>query len=119
MKLDKEDTSIDAVGSFRTPTVIKGVEITNDNAQALLPPMACVFVAKWVPDFRVQSSWLMPFSLSSTRTDEQLEYAVIRVFEQFGPVYVKIRRDHRGMPYAFAQYEVRYLDLSLPPVHWQ
>ena len=45
-------------------------------------------------------------SLSSTRTDEQLEYSVTRVFEKFGRVYVKIRRDNRGMPYAFAQYEV-------------
>ncbi|MCJ1473431.1 hypothetical protein MMC13_002082 [Lambiella insularis] len=86
---NKEETGIKAIRSIRSPTVIKGVEVTNDNAQALLPPMACVFVA----------------NLSSTRTDEQLERAVISVFEKFGPVYVKIRRDHRGMPYAFAQYE--------------
>ncbi|MCJ1435696.1 hypothetical protein MMC27_005071 [Xylographa pallens] len=83
------DSSIRPAGSLHIPTIINGVEVTNDNAQALLPPMACVFVA----------------NLSSTRTDEQLEYSVTRVFEQFGRVYVKIRRDNRGMPYAFAQYE--------------
>ncbi|MCJ1386787.1 hypothetical protein MMC17_009914 [Xylographa soralifera] len=83
------DNNMHSAGSLHTPTIIKGVEVTNDNAQALLPPMACVFVA----------------NLSSTRTDEQLEYSVTRVFEQFGRVYVKIRRDNRSMPYAFAQYE--------------
>ena len=45
-------------------------------------------------------------SLASVRTDEQLERSVMNVFEQFGTVYVKIRRDTRGMPYAFCQYEV-------------
>ena len=45
-------------------------------------------------------------SLASPRTDEQLERSVNRVFERFGTVYVKIRRDTRGMPYAFCQYEV-------------
>ncbi|MCJ1403889.1 hypothetical protein MMC11_007112 [Xylographa trunciseda] len=86
---NNQDNSIQAARSIRAPTIINGVEITNDNAQALLPPMACVFVA----------------NLSSIRTDEQLEHSVARVFEQFGRVYVKIRRDNRGMPYAFAQYE--------------
>ena len=47
-------------------------------------------------------------SLSSIRSDQQLEFSVASVFEQFGRVYVKIRRDPKGMPYAFAQYEVRY-----------
>ncbi|MCJ1288114.1 hypothetical protein MMC26_007469 [Xylographa opegraphella] len=83
------NNSMHPTGSLHPPTIINGVEVTNDNAQALLPPMACVFVA----------------NLSSTRTDEQLEYSVTRVFEQFGRVYVKIRRDNRSMPYAFAQYE--------------
>ncbi|KAI9819208.1 MAG: hypothetical protein M1827_007364 [Pycnora praestabilis] len=66
-----------------------GQLISADNAQAVLPPEACVFVA----------------NLSSIRSDEQLEYSVTRAFEAFGNVYVKIRRDNRGMPYAFCQYE--------------
>ena len=45
---DESSNEKGPLGSFRTTTVIKGVEITNDNAQALLPPMACVFVAKCV-----------------------------------------------------------------------
>ena len=38
--------------------------------------------------------------------DDQLEYKVKEKFEAFGNVYVKIKRDYRGMPYAFAQFEV-------------
>lgn len=30
------------------------------------------------------------------------------LFETFGRVWVKIRRDNRGMPYAFCQYEVSF-----------
>ena len=39
-------------------------------------------------------------------TDTQLEFSVREVFQVFGNCYVKIRRDHKGMPYAFCQYEV-------------
>lgn len=46
-------------------------------------------------------------SLSHTRTDEELEGSVTSVFRTFGIVYVKIRRDNKGMPFAFCQYEVR------------
>ncbi|KAI9655807.1 MAG: hypothetical protein M1821_005242 [Bathelium mastoideum] len=66
-----------------------GQEPSADNAQALYPPDACVFVA----------------NLSSARTDEELETSVTRTFGSFGSVYVKIRRDNRHMPYAFCQYE--------------
>lgn len=34
--------------SVREATVINGVQVNKDNAQALLPPAACVFVAKYV-----------------------------------------------------------------------
>ncbi|KAI9703275.1 MAG: hypothetical protein M1836_007841 [Candelina mexicana] len=68
-----------------------GQEISADNAQAILPPSACVFVA----------------NLSSVRSDEQLEVSVTQAFQSFGKVYVKIRRDNRGMPYAFCQYETK------------
>ena len=40
------------------------------------------------------------------RSDEQLEFSVSRAFQAFGNVYVKIRRDNKGMPFAFCQYEV-------------
>ena len=45
-------------------------------------------------------------------TDEQLEFSVREVFQVFGNCYVKIRRDHKGMPYAFCQYEVSRLNKS-------
>ncbi|KAI9674968.1 MAG: hypothetical protein M1817_001374 [Caeruleum heppii] len=67
----------------------EGEPISKDNAQAILPPSACVFVA----------------NLASVKTDEHLERSVSQVFCQFGTVYVKIRRDNRGMPYAFCQFE--------------
>ncbi|KAI9824679.1 MAG: hypothetical protein M1819_000832 [Sarea resinae] len=63
--------------------------ISADNAQAVLPPDACVFVA----------------NLSSSRTDDELQESVTDAFKGFGSVYVKIRRDARMMPYAFCQYE--------------
>ncbi len=52
-------------------------------------------------------------SLVSARTDDQLELAVKDVFQTFGPVYVKIRRDSKGMPFAFCQYEVSSIALDL------
>jgi len=55
-------------------------------------------------------------SLSSLRTDEQLEYSVTRVFKEFGNVYVKIRRDGKGMPFAFCQYEVSIGGLESPHI---
>ncbi|KAI9798538.1 MAG: hypothetical protein M1825_005319 [Sarcosagium campestre] len=91
-------SSSDPTGSFVTmakPEVHSpradraGEPISAENAQAVLPPSACVFVA----------------NLASVRTDEQLETSVKQIFEEFGVVYVKIRRDTRGMPYAFCQYE--------------
>ncbi|KAL9118568.1 MAG: hypothetical protein Q9187_004887 [Circinaria calcarea] len=74
---------------FRPREDRAGLQIDGDNAQAVLPPNACVFVA----------------NLSTSRTDDQLEHSVQREFSAFGTVYVKIRRDSRGMPYAFCQYE--------------
>ncbi|KAL9132292.1 MAG: hypothetical protein Q9175_006532 [Cornicularia normoerica] len=66
-----------------------GVPLSNDNAQAMLPPRACVFVA----------------NLVQTQSDDQLEHHVHVAFLQYGTCYVKIRRDARGMPFAFVQYE--------------
>ncbi len=54
----------------------------------------------------------MTSSLVSARTDDQLELAVKNVFQTFGPVYVKIRRDSKGMPFAFCQYEVSSVPLA-------
>lgn len=82
-----------------------GLELSPDNAQAILPPNACVFVAKWVLAISADIMSDMG-SLSHTRSDEELEVSVKTVFQTFGTVYVKIRRDNKGMPFAFCQYEV-------------
>ncbi|KAI9740107.1 MAG: hypothetical protein M1818_004858 [Claussenomyces sp. TS43310] len=63
-------------------------EIDSKNAQAHFPPSACVFVA----------------NLLQTEDEQQLEYAVTKVFRQFGHVFVKIRRDSKNMPFAFCQF---------------
>ena len=47
-------------------------------------------------------------SLSAQLADDVLEIKVKDKFEQFGNCYVKIKRDARGMPFAFCQYEVRH-----------
>ncbi|KAF2220343.1 hypothetical protein BDZ85DRAFT_284758 [Elsinoe ampelina] len=65
--------------------------INGDNAQHILPPDACIFVAnlpKNMPDMHIRS---------------ELEQA----FLQFGNVYVKVRRDHTHLPVAFVQYTKR------------
>lgn len=41
-------------------------------------------------------------------SDEQLERSVAAAFARFGLCWVKIRRDNKGMPFAFVQYQVRY-----------
>lgn len=47
-------------------------------------------------------------SLPYAALDLEIEAAVTRVFEQFGTVFVKIRRErvNGNLPYAFAQYIV-------------
>ena len=49
---------------------------------------------------------LTMYSLVQTQSDDQLEHHVHVAFLQYGTCYVKIRRDARGMPFAFVQYEV-------------
>lgn len=44
-------------------------------------------------------------SLVQTQTDDQLEHHVQLAFSEFGTCYVKIRRDERGMPYSFVQFD--------------
>lgn len=45
-------------------------------------------------------------SLPENRDDWTIEAAVKHEFEKFGIVYVKIRRDPNGMPFAFVQFTV-------------
>ncbi|KAK3331076.1 hypothetical protein B0H66DRAFT_87851 [Apodospora peruviana] len=60
------------------------------DAQGIYPPSACVFVA----------------NLPEPKDDRALEAAITREFSQYGTVFVKIRRDHNNMPFAFCQYTV-------------
>lgn len=46
-------------------------------------------------------------SLLQAMSDEQLERSVAAAFARFGRCFAKIRRDSKGMPFAFVQYEVR------------
>nr|XP_036580845.1 RNA recognition domain-containing protein [Colletotrichum truncatum]KAF6788917.1 RNA recognition domain-containing protein [Colletotrichum truncatum] len=110
-----EDIFNDAVVKGSRPIVVSSyslnqshiqqVEVKNDNVsptkdrsynkfvgaidpQATWPSTACVFVA----------------NLPEHREDWTLEAAVTKEFERFGVVFVKIRRDNQGMPFAFVQF---------------
>ncbi|KAI1129317.1 hypothetical protein F5Y10DRAFT_291228 [Nemania abortiva] len=63
--------------------LVQGVD-----AQTYYPAEACIFVA----------------NLPESKSDTVLEVAVTKVFSAFGPVFVKIRRDPKNMPFAFCQY---------------
>jgi hypothetical protein len=39
--------------------------------------------------------------------DDKLKECLTNSFSKYGKVWIKIRRDPKSMPYAFAQYEVR------------
>jgi hypothetical protein len=45
-------------------------------------------------------------SLPEKEDDVKLEVEVTKVFSQYGTVFIKIRRDHSRMPFAFCQYTV-------------
>lgn len=95
--------------NFRPREDRVGLQLSPDTAQAILPPNACVFVAKYALHSPLHRLFLTLASLSQTKSDEQLEYSVTSVFQAFGNVYVKIRRDSKGMPFAFCQYEVSHI----------
>ncbi|KAI4110648.1 MAG: hypothetical protein LQ339_001224 [Xanthoria mediterranea] len=82
-------TSARLEGVFKPREDRANLPLSADTAQAMLPPNACVFVA----------------NLTQSNSDDQLEHSVSEVFQAFGNVYVKIRRDGKGMPFAFCQYE--------------
>ncbi|KAI3327388.1 hypothetical protein HD806DRAFT_531961 [Xylariaceae sp. AK1471] len=63
--------------------LVQGVD-----AQTYYPPEACVFVA----------------NLPESKSDTVLEVGITKAFSVFGPVFVKIRRDPKNMPFAFCQY---------------
>ncbi|KAI1493964.1 hypothetical protein F5X96DRAFT_685290 [Biscogniauxia mediterranea] len=63
-------------------------QIAGVDAQAYYPPSACVFVA----------------NLPESKPDHTLEASITKAFATFGPVFVKIRRDSKNMPFAFCQY---------------
>ncbi|KAI0521140.1 hypothetical protein F5B22DRAFT_644389 [Xylaria bambusicola] len=63
-------------------------QVQGVDAQTYYPPEACIFVA----------------NLPESKSDTVLEVAVTKAFSSFGPVFVKIRRDPKNMPFAFCQY---------------
>lgn len=66
--------------------------ITHENAQHILPPDACIFVAN------------LPRSMADAVIRKELENAFVR----FGTVFVKVRRDNTDLPVAFVQYTVYF-----------
>ncbi|UPK91931.1 hypothetical protein LCI18_002866 [Fusarium solani-melongenae] len=70
------------------PEAIQDASGQEWDAQSCYPPEACVFVG----------------NLSQNYDDLTLMSAVTKVFNQYGTVFVKIKRDKRQMPFGFAQY---------------
>jgi hypothetical protein len=56
---------------------------------------------------------LTHLSLHQGQSERDLQSAVQAVFSAYGKVYVKIRRDPAGMPYAFCQFLVRIPTLQV------
>ncbi|KAI0838091.1 hypothetical protein F5Y06DRAFT_287564 [Hypoxylon sp. FL0890] len=77
-----------AVQRLRPSNTGTRAQVSNVDAQAYYPATACVFVA----------------NLPDCVRDSRLEAELTRVFSQYGIVFVKIRRDHRNMPFAFCQF---------------
>lgn len=76
-------------------------------------PSACIFVAKYVSSSELKSSLLIHLrSLAASQTDDQLMKSLQGHFRQFGRLHVKIRRDSKGNPYSFCQFEVSYVRSS-------
>ncbi|KAL8733622.1 MAG: hypothetical protein Q9166_002032 [cf. Caloplaca sp. 2 TL-2023] len=92
-------------GGFKPRKDRANLPLSADTAQAMLPPNACVFVAKYVTIALLFGNFSYLHSLTQSKSDDQLEHSVSEVFQAFGNVYVKIRRDNKGMPFAFCQYE--------------
>ncbi|KAG8671779.1 hypothetical protein FPOAC2_05138 [Fusarium poae] len=68
------------------------------DAQAVYPAEACLFVA----------------NLAQNIDDISIEKDLTRFFGQYGTVFIKVKRDRRLMPYAFAQFtERKHADFAL------
>ncbi|KAG0638092.1 hypothetical protein HOY80DRAFT_196424 [Tuber brumale] len=85
-----------AEGNFRVTqanldfeTLEAGIETGPEDLAARGLPSACVFVA----------------NLAATRTDEELMKSLQTHFSKYGRLHVKIRRDSKGNPYSFCQFE--------------
>ncbi|KAL2689365.1 hypothetical protein Neosp_003418 [[Neocosmospora] mangrovei] len=70
------------------PEAIQDASGQEWDAQSCYPSEACVFVA----------------NLNQNYDDLTLQSAVTKVFNLYGTVFVKIKRDKRQMPFGFAQY---------------
>ncbi|RPA90237.1 hypothetical protein L873DRAFT_1795601 [Choiromyces venosus 120613-1] len=66
-----------------------GIETGPEDLAARGLPSACVFVA----------------NLAATQTDEELTKSLQSHFGKYGRLHVKIRRDSKGNPYSFCQFE--------------
>jgi hypothetical protein len=79
-----------------------------EDAQAVYPPSCCVFVAKYVLHHHLLDiiTMLTTSSLLQSENEDSLQMAVTQIFREYGPVFVKIRRDGKHMPFAFCQYTV-------------
>ncbi|MCJ1312391.1 hypothetical protein MMC25_006065 [Agyrium rufum] len=88
MTLTSEEYGIPGLRVVGNTYYVDDTEITRENAQALLPQKANVFIG----------------NLNHSASDLELVAAIETTFDQFGKCWAKVSRDPKGMPYAFAQY---------------
>ncbi|KAF8436188.1 hypothetical protein BGX38DRAFT_99410 [Terfezia claveryi] len=89
-KTPKPQQNNDMSSAESTPSEV--FEVTTPSSEDLGRrglPSACVFVA----------------NLAATRTDEELQKSLQAHFGKIGRLHVKIRRDEKGNPYSFCQFE--------------
>ncbi|RDL31520.1 uncharacterized protein BP5553_09729 [Venustampulla echinocandica] len=79
-----------AVANVPDLTVASQPIVTNQNAQNQFPIECCVFVA----------------NLLQSESEENLQASLTRVFRQYGPVWVNVKRDKNKMPFAFCTFSL-------------
>ncbi|KAK7397867.1 hypothetical protein QQX98_012756, partial [Neonectria punicea] len=83
---ETQDSSVQAEPESNVAMVVR--EPAPADPQGNYTPDACIFVA----------------NLSQGYNDVTLHTEVSKIFREYGPVYVKIKRDRRHMPFAFCQF---------------
>lgn len=97
------------------PRADRALQVPNaKNSQGIYPPDAAIFVAKYVPQRMDWNILLTVHSLSSQRTEDQLELSCHNIFDGFGPNHIAVKTDSRDHPFGIVQFEVLWRHPAAP-----